>query len=126
MMRTIPEKLRQAIAADPFMATCIHSGELNPTWEHAWTYAGRQINERWAIVPCARRFNNDAHGEVKRFSQFIALWRLTTAAPEYFNAQIEKYPKFDFWSNFFALCLEFSPVEHAGLIERIQQHRIMG
>ena len=125
-MRTIPEKLRQAIAADPFMQFCIHSGEPNPTWEHAWTYAGRQINERWAIVPVAKRFNNDAHGEVKHFSQFIALWRLITATPEYFAAQIEKYPKFDFWSNFLSLSLEFSLIEHAKLYQEILKYRITG
>ena len=124
-MRTIPEKLRQQIAADPFMATCIHSGEPNPTWEHAWTYAGRHINERWAIVPVAKRYNNDAHGEVKHFNQFVALLRLLWADQKYFEAQQKKYAKFNFDANLLALCCEFYIYNYPELYARILNNRIM-
>ena len=124
-MRTIPEKLRQAIAADPFMATCVHTGNTQVVWDHAFEYARRQVNERWALIPCEPQFNDNKQGKVKRFHQFIGLWRLNTAVPEYCAAQIEKYPKFDFWANFHALCLEFSIDEHFALYQRIQKYRIM-
>lgn len=53
-MRKIPQKLRDELAADPYYKTCARkSGECSGriTWEHAVIYAGRQVNERWAIVP---------------------------------------------------------------------------
>lgn len=54
-MRPIPKKLRDELAADPFMKQCLRLQEGTCkgriTWEHAWSYANRQINEKWAIVP---------------------------------------------------------------------------
>lgn len=43
------------MAADPFYKICARrcdggcSGRI--TWEHAIIYAGRQLNEKWAIIP---------------------------------------------------------------------------
>lgn len=69
-MRPIPLKLRREISEDPFMQNCIYEegiegNENAPNndcngrieWEHAWNYAGKQINEHWAIVPCCTEHN---------------------------------------------------------------------
>ena len=53
-MRPIPPKLREEMANDPYYKVCARknyecSGRI--TWEHAWIYAGKQINEYWAIIP---------------------------------------------------------------------------
>jgi hypothetical protein len=45
------------------------------TWEHAWIYAGRQINEAWAIVPCCMSMNVGVSGDDKKFNQYVALIR---------------------------------------------------
>ena len=71
------------------MKRCVHSLEENPTWEHAWLYAGKRINDAWAIVPAAKRFNNDATGRVKSWSRLVALFRADL------DDILKKYPRRD-------------------------------
>lgn len=58
-MRKIPPKLREEIAHDPYYQKCSRAvdggcaGRI--TWEHAIIYAGRQVNEKWAIIPLCER-----------------------------------------------------------------------
>ena len=92
-MNKIPPKLKAQIAKDPFYKKCIHahcsmtspcSGRI--TWEHAWLYAGRQIQEKWAIVPCCEKHNIGVSGIDKLYNQYRALLRAT---PQ----ELKKYPK---------------------------------
>lgn len=55
--------MREEIAGLPRMKKCMLSGMSRlygrcdtgkPDWHHVWTYAGRQINEPWAILPACR------------------------------------------------------------------------
>lgn len=80
-MRPIPPKLREEIANDPFMRKCIYSdigkghecrGRVE--WEHAWTYAGKQINEAWAIVPVCT-YHHRGDGLDKDYNRFRAITR---------------------------------------------------
>lgn len=81
-MRPIPEELRNKIADDPFMKTCIYKSIGAPnhkcsgriTWEHAWLYGKTQINEAFAIVPCCMAHNSGAH-MVKDYNRYRALIR---------------------------------------------------
>ena len=64
-MRPIPPKLREEMAADPLYKSCIrrrllkdHVCQTDPLkpfqvveWEHTIQYAGKQLNEKWAIIP---------------------------------------------------------------------------
>ena len=77
-MRKIPEKLRNEIANDPFMKKCCITGSRDVSWEHCWIYAGKQINEKWAIVPL-RRDLNTSHPpkDIKEKCQLISLQRAT-------------------------------------------------
>ena len=54
-MRKIPPELKEEMANDPYYKKCARSDERNcrgrVTWEHAIIYAGRQLNEKWAILP---------------------------------------------------------------------------
>lgn len=54
-MRKIPTKLRQEIALDPFYKKCCLAkfGECEGRIEyhHAFIFAGRQVNEKFAIFP---------------------------------------------------------------------------
>lgn len=82
--------MREQIAKDPFMKKCIraHEGNCSPdiTWEHAWIYAGRQINEPWAIVPlCSHHHFKDLN---KNYNRLVALERAT-------KEDLKKYPKVD-------------------------------
>lgn len=88
-MRRIPETLREQIASDPFMKTCIRkhentcSGRI--TWEHCFTYAGKQINEAWAIVPLCV-YHHLGNGFDKEYGQYIALTRAS-------EDELSKYPR---------------------------------
>lgn len=84
-MHPIPPKLRKQLQADPFMHACIYGCPGKPEWEHAFTYAGKQIQEDWAIVPCCY-FHHRGAGFDKSFNRYIALLRAT---PE----DLAKYPK---------------------------------
>lgn len=61
------------------------------TWEHAMIYAGKQVNEEWAIIPLCERHhgvNNYQDGGVldKQMNQYIALSRAT-------EEELDRYPK---------------------------------
>lgn len=86
-MRSIPLKLRKEIAEDPFMRRCVFSGDvLNVSWEHCWTYSGKQINEKWAIVPLRRDLNINMQADVKEYCRWISINRAT-------DEDFKKYPK---------------------------------
>lgn len=96
-MSRIPEELREEMSCDPYYETCARKGEHNCagriTWEHAWIYAGKQIQEKWAIIPLCE-FHHDIlnyqdRGNLnKAENQRISLLRAT---PE----DLKKYPKKD-------------------------------
>ena len=78
-MRPIPPKLRERMAADPYYKGCARAdfecrGRI--TWEHAFTYAGKQINEFWAIIPLCE-YHHLGEGLNKAVNQIIAARRAT-------------------------------------------------
>lgn len=64
-MNNIPKSLRADMAADPFYSTCARAAALGDhecvrdplrpgkpvDWEHALIFAGKQLQERFAIIP---------------------------------------------------------------------------
>ncbi len=85
-MTPIPLKLRKQLASDPFYKFCarggLHSHTCNGriTWEHAIIYAGKQVQERWAIIPlCEKAHSVNKHqdgGDLnKNINEWIALNR---------------------------------------------------
>jgi hypothetical protein len=85
-MRTIPSKLREEMANDPYYKICSRSkdggcaGKI--TWEHVFIFAGRQINERWAIIPLCEKHHavntyQDRGDLDKEKNEWIALNRAT-------------------------------------------------
>lgn len=89
-MRPIPPALRKRIASDPSYAQCARwndggcRGRI--TIEHALIYAGRQVNELWALIPLCWRHHLGA-GLDKRENQRIALEKAT-------DDDLKKYPSF--------------------------------
>lgn len=84
----IPKKLREELSQDEFYKYCIriHEGTCSGriTWEHSLIYAGKQIQERFAIVPlCEFHHSIGKHHEdgdlQKDFGQWIAINRMTKA-----------------------------------------------
>ena len=86
-MRPIPQKLKEEMATDPYYKTCARADtECNGriTWEHAFIHAGRQINEKWAIIPLCW-YHHLGLGLIKVENEKIAAGRAT-------EKDREKYP----------------------------------
>lgn len=87
-MRKIPPALREQMANDPYYKVCARKNsdcDGRITWEHAWIYAGRQINEVWSIIPlCVYHHLGD--GLDKDKNQRISLQCAT-------DEDLAKYPR---------------------------------
>lgn len=59
-------------------------------WHHAWIYAGKQINEEWAIVP-ACHFHHSMVTKDKAIRQAFETASLIMAT----KADLEMYPRKD-------------------------------
>jgi hypothetical protein len=89
-MRLISQKLRSEMAADPYYQVCVRKDSTcqgRITWEHAFIYAGKQINEKWAIIPLCV-YHHLREGLSKEENQRIALSRAT---PE----DLARYPNYN-------------------------------
>lgn len=84
-MRSIPKKLRDELSEDPFMSRCVYGCAGKPEWEHVWIYQGRQINERFSLIPVCTYHHRGA-GLDKRYNEYVSLQRAT---PE----ELAKYPR---------------------------------
>lgn len=92
-MRKIPIKIRNAIAESKKNVRCAICGDKNNVeWHHVWIYAGRQINEHWAIVGACKNHHDRVNVEIEIKEQFerISLLQAT-------DEDLAKYPKKD-WS----------------------------
>jgi len=94
-MRKIPLELLKDILSDPYYKTCCRADEGDCdgriTLEHVFIYAGRQINEKWAIIPlCLRHhsiFPYQDNGLLdKRKNELISLNRAT-------DSEMNRYSK---------------------------------
>jgi hypothetical protein len=94
-MRPIPEKLKKEMNSDPFYKKCIRHKEQTCggriTFEHALIYAGKQINEKFAILPVCEKHHGvnryQDRGDLdKRYHEWVALNRMS---PE----DEKKYPR---------------------------------
>jgi len=97
-MRKIPIKMREEMNADPYYKTCSRladggcGGRI--TWEHAVIFAGRQLNEKWAIIPMCERHHGvgtyqDGGILDKQRNLHIALNRATDAELEAISKSID-------------------------------------
>jgi hypothetical protein len=95
IMRPIPDRLKQEMASDEYYSKCARckdghcSGRI--TWEHAIIHAGRQLNEKWAIIPLCEYHHGvnqfQDGGDLKKEKNiWIALNRAT-------DQQLIKYSK---------------------------------
>lgn len=88
-MRPIPPALRRRIADDPAMRKCCMPECMSQVveWDHAFTYAGRQVNEAWAIVPLCW-YHHRGGGLDRPWTQWFGLRRAT-------EEDLAKYPRTD-------------------------------
>ena len=99
-MTRIPPKIKEQLAADPFMKQCCITGDHRAEWHHVWIYGGKQIQEVWAILPLSLRkhrigaeaFHNGCR-ETKDLCMFISLCRCRDLG--LWPSMLKKYPKKD-------------------------------
>lgn len=88
--KPIPVKMRNEMESDPMMHICMryellhdHDCEGDPLsgrlleWEHAMTFAGSKINEKWAIISICWLVHRGGKLN-KEVNRWIALNRATT------------------------------------------------
>jgi hypothetical protein len=96
-MRAIPQSVRKEISKDPRYTICSLMGVKGHvcggriTMEHALIYRGRQIQEKWAIIPvCAAGQEvdeyQDAHTMDKEMNQWVAFNQAT-------DEDLMRYPR---------------------------------
>lgn len=93
-MRPISQGVKTKILSDKFYDKCArHCKECRGriTWEHTLVYAGRQIDEAWAIIPLCEYHHavnmfQDGGDLQKEINVWIALNRAT-------DEELEKYSK---------------------------------
>ena len=88
-MNNIPKKLKEELSCDPEYKTCmraklLHDHVCKPDplngklieWEHVFTFAGKQVQEKWAIIPICWLVHRGGMLR-KEINQWIALNRGT-------------------------------------------------
>lgn len=78
-MNNVPQKLRDQLANDPEYQRCALRGYHfcggRITWEHVIVFAGKQLQERWAIIPlCARGHGVDEWQDAGTLDKQRNLW----------------------------------------------------
>ena len=77
------------MAQDPFYKRCCLTGSMNVKieWHHNLIFAGRQVNEKWCILPLWEKVHAQANKpEIKEKLDWIMLNRAT-------DAELERYSK---------------------------------
>jgi len=93
-MRPIPIKMREELASEPRMKRCAAAGlgfgpcEKKIEWDHVWIYAGKQINEKWAILGICEKHHYEKNGN-RLLNETIMRASLRIATAE----NLEKYPR---------------------------------
>ena len=89
----IPAKLKKELANDKFYDRCcltgIHKNLEKIDWHHAFIYAGKQVNEKWCILPVVQAIHFQHNGitaKVKEKLEWIMLNRAT-------DEELKKYSK---------------------------------
>jgi hypothetical protein len=90
-VNNIPKRLRDELSKDKYYRNCLRLVEGNCqgriTWEHSEMYSGRQIQERWAIIPLCV-YHHLGIGLNKRMNKWFAVNRMT-------EEDEKKYPRVD-------------------------------
>lgn len=104
-MSPIPTKIRKELSEDPKMKICIWNNSdcrdeffnfpSKVEWEHAFLYAGKQIQEIWSIIGVCW-FHHRGPGLDKGFNQYKALSKIKTIGQ--LTEIYAKYPKVDWYA----------------------------
>lgn len=93
----IPKPLLQEILSDKYYKKCVRHEEKRckgrVTFEHVWIYAGKQVQEKWAIIPLCEYHHDvlsyqDRGDLIKDLNEYYSINRMT-------EADMQKYDRYD-------------------------------
>lgn len=64
-MRPIPKKLREELSNDPYYKKCCITGLGDVEWHHNLIFAGRQVNQKFCILP----LNKEVHRNIVKYKE---------------------------------------------------------
>lgn len=124
-MNNTPKKLNDEMSSDKFYKVCAreHHGGCGGriTREHALTYAGRQIQEKFAIIPLCERHHGVCqymdNGDLdKRFNEWVAISRMSLS-------DMAKYPNVNWTQKLRLLDSVYRNDKNTTIIKRIEDER---
>lgn len=95
-MRRVSKKVKDKIEKEGWNNICLLFEEgfgkcdHGIVWHHAWLYAGKQIDEAWAIVGLCPKHHETVHSNLKA-KEIVHLKSLKRATKE----DLEEYPRKD-------------------------------
>ena len=92
VMRPISPKIKQELENDPRMKHCIACKSMEVEWDHALTYAGRQLDEPYAIQPLCTNCHRGNSGRKQPYAKVVS--ELTAISMGLQDLQ-KRYPKTD-------------------------------
>jgi hypothetical protein len=89
-MRPIPPKLKKEMASDPYYEQCCISRRRTEKidWHHNLIYAGRQVNEKWCILPLATSIHKNIE-KYKEQCDWIMVNRATDSDLQRFSKVVD-------------------------------------
>ena len=93
MRSPIPPAIREELMDDAFMTLCALDGfecEGRIQWHHAFTYAGKRVNEVWALIPLCE-WHHSHESQWKQSINALIVERIHHFAAE--ASFKEKYPR---------------------------------
>lgn len=98
MRSAIPTAIRATLGDDPWMHFCTLDGPVcggRTEWHHAFTYAGKRVNDLWSLIPlCTKHHKEEAR--IRPHILDMLRYRI-----RFFKAEKEfaaKYPKSDLFN----------------------------
>ena len=93
---SIPTELVKDMEFDPYYRRCVITGStLNIQWHHVFIFAGKSIQEKWAIVPVTKETHDKCTQHKPEYDKKIAdkveLISLNRASEE----ELQEYSKVD-------------------------------
>ena len=90
----IPFDLQADMASDPFYDVCCFTGtRWGIQWHHTFTFGGKDIQEKWAIVPIIRRIHDQCTPNKPLYSKKIAERIELIALNRAKDEELKKYSK---------------------------------
>jgi hypothetical protein len=96
-MRPISKRVKKILQADPFMEQCIVCGSHIVEWNHVFTYAGKQIDEPFNIVPMCKKHHDQSTPHKNTYKEKVRDQAELAALTRMQIEDVAKYPKRD-WS----------------------------